>query len=244
VRVKFPREKAEEGVERSFRSRRKRPRGQRGGKTRSMRELSRCVPRPPAPEVKTGESRRVNHKGRVHLWAVTAANRIAARNPAKRLIEGLTDDVASAEWVEVRDHVLRSPAFLSYAAGWHVYSYKCRHVGARPEGRDPWHFLCLRAPRVGAEDLMSLVAHLAPRSERRLIPGGHYIFPEDAGGLDAIEAFCSGCGRRYWRARGAVRLCASCTISHYNLGSQSPRGSRPVRRGAVHRRGARSRGRS
>jgi len=183
VRVEVSRAKAGEGAERSFRSQRKTRRGQRGGFWRTVlltKDVARMVvsavrcaapTTPSAPAEKTRSSRFVNHRGRKFLWAVKAANRLAARQVVQRLIQKLPEDLGYLSRSRAREVVRdlgvgETDRWEMYRRWWHVYSYKCRHIGAPVEGQSPLHFLGLRAPHVGGWDLLSLLreANLRPRS--------------------------------------------------------------------------------
>lgn len=170
VGVVLSREKADKGAERSFLPRKTR-RGQRGGGQIYVdRDVARLLvsavrnaaPRPPpALNEKPQNSRRVNHQGRKHLWAVKASNRLAARKPVAELIREMPWDFGHMSRSEAKRFVnvlaLGSDRWNRFSEWWHVYSYKCRHIGTRPEGQNPLHFLALRSPRAGVADLEDLV---------------------------------------------------------------------------------------
>lgn len=155
---------------------RKTRRGQRGGAsglarlavTKEVARLLVSAVRNAAPrhtsalDEKTRSSRVVNHKGRKFLWAVKAANRIAARNPAPQLMKEVPSDFGHLSRSQARATVKRlgvgeTNRWELFSRRWHLYSYKCRHMGAPTEGSNPLHFLCLRAPHVGGLDLMDLL---------------------------------------------------------------------------------------
>jgi len=196
VRVGIVRVKAGEGAEKSFRSQRKTRRGLRGGATglarlRVTREVAHLLVSAirtaapvtsTAPEGETRSSRVVNHKGRKFLWAVKAANRIAARKPTKQLIEVVPSDLGRLSRSQAREAVRAlgvgdSVRWARFARSWHLYSYKCRHVGVPTEGQSPLHFLGLRAPQTGGEDLMELafLSGLRPRAVTPPPPPRHVV---------------------------------------------------------------------
>lgn len=163
-------------------------RGQRGhGK--SERDLSRSstLPKTPARTEKPQSSRKFNHSARKHWWAVKAANRLSAREPVKQLIKEMPWDfghMSSSQAKRFADALrIGSPRWVKFRDSWHVYSYRCRWIGARPEGRDPLHFLALRSPRAGGADLEELFSFL-PRQAP----------PEPP----RITRFCRRCGDRYF----------------------------------------------
>jgi len=175
VGVNFPRVKADEGAEKSFLTRKTR-RGQRGGisglgRLFLDREAARLLvsavrsaaPRSaPALDEKIPSPRKVNHMGRKHIWAEVAANRLARRKPVQQLIKKVPDDWGymsrSAARRAVADLGVGTPSWERYRDWWHLYSYKCRHMGARPRGKDPMSFLAGENPKVGAADLMDFLS--------------------------------------------------------------------------------------
>jgi len=145
-------------------------RGQRGGSKMSASRSAALLPTPALPS-KTRSSRKVNHVGRKFLWAVKAANRLAARRPVRQLMEKVPEDYGYLSRRQAADCVRdlgvgETERWERFRRSWHLYSYKCRHVGAPVEGQSPLHFLCLRAPHVGGLDLLSLLrdAGLRPRT--------------------------------------------------------------------------------
>jgi hypothetical protein len=189
VGVQLSKMKASERAERSLLTRKTR-RGQRGGAsgdsrlwvTRSVANLlvsavrNAAPGRTPALAEKVPSARKVNHSGRKHLWAVQAGNRLAARRPVQQLIEKVPDHYGylsrSQARKMVRDMGIGESRFSRFRDWWHLYSYKCRHIGARSEGRDPMSFLAGRRPRVGAEDLFDFLSKSdLPRASRPIDPG-------------------------------------------------------------------------
>lgn len=191
VRVEISPRKAREGAEKSFHTRKTR-RGQRRGKERVRVRQTRTLC-PPALDWNAQSPRKVNHRGRKHLWAVVAANRLSARKEVRRLIEKLPEDLGYLSRSRARDLVKDlgvgiRPAWNRFARSWHVYSYKARHMGAHPEGSNPLHFLGLRAPHVGGDDLMDLLGRSGLRpapppaypGRRRVCRSCGSFFPSDA----------------------------------------------------------------
>jgi hypothetical protein len=181
VGVVLSREKADKGAETVLPPRKTR-RGQRGGASGLARiwldrEASRLVvsavrsaaptDATPALKEKPQSARRVNHQGRKHLWAVRASNRLAARKPVAELIKEMPWDFGHMSRSEAKRFAnvlgVGSDRWNRFRDWWHEYSYKCRHIGCRPEGRDPLHFLALRSPKAGVQDLEDLVFFNLPR---------------------------------------------------------------------------------
>lgn len=186
VRVHFSREKAEERAEKSKPSRGKTRRGLRGGACglerilvdRESAKLLVSAVRNAAPgtspalaEKKTS-SRVVNHQGRKHLWAVMAGNRIASQASTKRLVKRIPDDFGYLSRSRAKKAVeglgMDSEQWKRFARSWHVYSYKCRYMGAVASraGKDPLSFLTGLQPKVGANDLLDFLSRSdLPRPE-------------------------------------------------------------------------------
>jgi hypothetical protein len=208
VGVEFPSGKRTKGPKGPSSSQRKTRRGQRGSGNGFLscfidREASRLLVSAvrsaapnttPAPQGKPRTSRVVNHSGRKFLWAVKAANRIAARKPVLQLMEKVPGDFGHLSRAEASAAVRElgvgdSSRWVKFSRWWHLYSYKCRHLGVPTEGSNPLHFLCLRAPHVGGLDLLELIQHLRPPSPppRHTVcrscgnvgpPGTHVTFSE------------------------------------------------------------------
>jgi len=185
VGVHLSRAKAGKRAEKSNLSPRKTRRGQRAGASRLGRFLRDthvdreaakllvsavryAAPLSPVrpPSEKTTSSRVVNHSGRKHLWAVKAGNRLAARRPVQQLVRKIDPDWGYLSRTRARQAVealnLDGPTWRRFSDWWHVYSYKCRWIGAveSREGRDPISFLAGRNVAVGANDLFSLLGEL------------------------------------------------------------------------------------
>lgn len=184
---------------------RKTRRGQRGG--RSVSAVRNAAPsRPSARAGKPQSSRFVNHSGRKHIWSAKAANRLAARKDVKQLIEKLPSDFGHLDRVVSRSVVHRLGVgrpvgpWARFKASWHVYSYKCRHMGAHAEGDNPLHFLALRSPRAGLADLEELLGRL-PKPDP----------------YKCIDNHCESCGSvttkvvpRDGPSRVTTRRCSAC----------------------------------
>jgi len=180
VGVCLSRMKADERAERSKPSRGKGRRGQRGGTSRLGRFLrdthvdkevanllvsavrSAAPSSTPALVSKPISSRKANHIGRVHIWAVKAGNRLAARRPVQQLIKKVPDDfgyLSRRQAKEMAENLgIGTPSWARFRDWWHCYSYRCRYLGARPEGKDPLSFLAGRRPVVGANDLLDFLS--------------------------------------------------------------------------------------
>jgi len=168
VRVELSKMKANEGAEKSFLTRKTR-RGQRAGASGLARlrvdrgaakllvsAIRNAAPKQSsAPGEKTVSSRKVNHMGRKHIWALKAGNRLASRRLVQQLVKKIPDRWGYLSRSEAKRAVndLDIPPFWRFRDWWHVYSYRCRYIGARPEGKDPYSFLAGQNPRVGGWDL-------------------------------------------------------------------------------------------
>jgi hypothetical protein len=220
VRIHVSKRKADEGAERSCRTRRRR-RGQRAGKPRSRGGKPRSNAGRPAPQAKTESSRVFNHKARKNLWAAKAANRLARRPEALRLMRNLPDvtllGVArSRVRLELRG-VLKKKTVDGWEAkrDWVVFCSRWRGVKRRADDlrihplfavhRSPLKFLMVRSPSAGDWELLLEVLRpplpVAPR------PTGLRI--------------CRACGYRCGGECGKL------------VGGSSAFGTRPKRSGAA-----------
>jgi hypothetical protein len=193
--------KREKGPKGPSFSTRKSRRGQRGGRKVLSAVDSAARPSPrPSPAI-SKISRRLNHSGRKHWWTVKAANKLAARKDVQQFVREMPWDFGHLSRTQARRLTtalaIGSPHWVRFRDAWHVYSYRARHIGARPEGRDPLHFLALRSPKAGGADLEELISFLPQRPQ-----------PVD----QQMSRFCrhTGCGVRFFGTPDAHSHCRHC----------------------------------